>query len=115
MAQLCRNFKGADVKKPQAWIAERRGADVFTRKLVLWHKSAPDVVFDALVSLELVQAGTQDEWIPDLVSGIEAPSEWLVKSMLPMQGPDLRPIELHWLGSPVHFGYVIPTDKLRFA
>lgn len=73
------------------------------------------MVFEELVSIELVLAGTQDRWIPDLCSVTERPSEWLVKSALPMQGPDLRPIELWWLGNPVHFGYAIPSDKLRFA
>ena len=97
------------------WVAERRGEDALTRRIVLWHESAPEVIFKTLVSIQLVVADTQDEWTPDLVSVIAPPSEWLVKSALPMQGPDLRLVPLRWVGNPVHFGYAIPRDALRFT
>lgn len=98
------------------WVAELRGDDALTRHLVLWHESQPATEFRELVSISVVKVGTTEEWEPPEFDALAKPpiTEWLVRSRQPLQGPDLRPVELQWLGQPMHFGYAIPLRMLKF-
>lgn len=101
----------------QTWVAAYRGDDALTRHLVLWHESQPATELRGLVSISIVKVGMTEPWKPAARAAPAKPParEWLVRSLQPLQGPDLRPVELQSPEQqPLHFGYAIPLRKLKF-